>query len=59
VPIVTVEWLEGRNHAQKEAVAEGITELISREARTDRDGVWVRFVDVEREDWAIGGRLQG
>ncbi len=57
MPIVTVEWLEGRTAEQKQAVAERITAAVAEDGRTDASGVLVLFRDVPPGDWAAGGSL--
>ena len=59
MPIVTIEWYEGRSADQKREIAAKVTELIADVGRTTPDQVWVRFVDSPKSDWAIGGELQG
>jgi 4-oxalocrotonate tautomerase len=59
VPVVTIEWYEGRSADQKREIAERLTDLIAEVGKTDRDQVWIRFVDSPRSEWAIGGELQG
>jgi 4-oxalocrotonate tautomerase len=59
VPVVTVEWYEGRSAEQKREIAEGITKLVSEVGKTPADQVWIRFVDSPKSEWAIGGELQG
>ena len=59
MPIVTIEWYEGRSADQKREIAAKVTELIADVGRTTPDQVWVRFVDSPKSDWALGGELQG
>ena len=59
MPIVTIEWYEGRSPEQKRELAERITELIVEVGKTDREHVWIRFVDSPRSEWAMGGEVQG
>ncbi len=59
MPIVTVEWYEGRTAEQKREIAEKLTDLLVEVGKTERDHVWVRFVDSRRGDWSMGGQLQG
>jgi 4-oxalocrotonate tautomerase len=59
VPVVTVEWYEGRSADQKREIAEKITEAVAEIGKTDREAVWVKFVDSPKSDWAIGGEMQG
>ena len=59
MPVVTVEWLEGRTAEQKRQVAQALTQAFVDLARVPADQVWIVFRDVRREDWAIGGELLG
>lgn len=59
MPIVTIQWYEGRSPEQKREIAERLTELLVEVGKTTPDQVWVRFVDSAKADWAIGGELQG
>ena len=59
MPIVTVEWYEGRSADQKKESAEKVTDVLVEVGKTQRDQVWVKFVDSPRTDWAIGGEIQG
>jgi phenylpyruvate tautomerase PptA (4-oxalocrotonate tautomerase family) len=55
MPIVTIEWYEGRSAEQKEK----LTELLVDVGKTQREHVWIRFVDSSKSDWAMGGETQG
>ena len=59
MPIVTIEWYEGRSPEQKRELAEKVTDLLVEVGKTERDHVWIRFVDSPRSEWAMGGELQG
>lgn len=59
MPVVTIEWYEGRSPEQKREIAKRVTEALVDVGKTTSDQVWVRFVDSPRSDWAIGGELQG
>jgi phenylpyruvate tautomerase PptA (4-oxalocrotonate tautomerase family) len=59
MPMVTIEWLRGRDSSQKEAIAQAITRTLGCVAGVAAEHIWVRFVDVHPEDWAIGGSIQG
>jgi len=59
VPIVTIEWYEGRSPEQKRELAGRLTQLIAEVGKTEPDHVWIRFVDSPKGDWAMGGELQG
>jgi len=57
MPIVRVEMFAGRTHAQKQELARAITEAVANIAHTTADATIVIFEDVERENWAQGGKL--
>jgi 4-oxalocrotonate tautomerase len=59
MPVVTIEWYEGRSADQKREIAEKLTELLVDVGKTTPDQVWVRFVDSPKSEWAIGGEMQG
>ena len=59
MPVVTIEWYEGRSPEQKRELAEKLTELMVDVGKTQREHVWVRFVDSAKSDWAMGGEIQG
>lgn len=59
MPVVTIEWFEGRSAAQKQEIAARVTEAVSEVGKTPADQVWIRFVDSSKADWAIGGEIQG
>jgi 4-oxalocrotonate tautomerase len=59
MPIVTIEWYEGRTPEQKKELAEKLTELLVDVGKTEREHVWIRFVDSPKSEWAMGGEIQG
>lgn len=59
MPIVTIEWYEGRSAEQKREIAEKLTELLVDVGKTQPDHVWIRFKDSSQSDWAMGGKVQG
>jgi 4-oxalocrotonate tautomerase len=59
VPIVTIEWYEGRSPEQKRELAEKLTDLLVDVGKTQREHVWIRFVDSPKSEWAMGGEVQG
>ena len=59
MPIVTIEWYEGRSPEQKKELAEKLTELMVDVGKTQREHVWIRFVDLPKSEWAMGGEVQG
>ena len=59
MPVVTVEWLEGRTPQQKQALAKALTEAFVQIGSVQAEQVWVVFRDVKRSDWAMSGKLLG
>ena len=57
MPMITVEWLEGRTQAQKTQLAAALTNAFVDIAKVSKDQVWIVFQDVKRSDWAMAGRL--
>jgi 4-oxalocrotonate tautomerase len=59
MPVVTIEWYEGRSPEQKREIAERLTDLLVEVGKTKREDVWIRFVDSPKSEWAMGGQVQG
>lgn len=59
MPVIKVEWLEGRTPQQKAQLTEAITNAFVEIAKVSKDQVWIVFDDVKRSDWAMGGTLLG
>ena len=59
MPVITVEWLEGRSQQQKTQLADALTNACVDIANVSKDQVWIVFRDVKRSDWAMGGKLVG
>jgi len=57
MPVVTIEWLEGRTPQQKARLADAITQACVDIAQVSKDQVWLVFRDVRRSDWAMAGKL--
>lgn len=57
MPLVTVEWLEGRSHEQKRQLIEAVTNAFVAIAQVPKEQVWIVFRDVKRSDWAMSGKL--
>ena len=57
MPIIQITLLEGRSAEQKRKIAARMTDVLSEEAGTPREGVVVTFIEVKREDYARGGVL--
>jgi len=59
VPVVTIEWYAGRSPEQKKEIAEKVTAAISEVGGCPPDQVWIKFVDLPKSEWAVGGQIQG
>jgi 4-oxalocrotonate tautomerase len=59
MPVITVEWLEGRSAQQKAELTEAITRAFEQVAKVSKDQVWIVYRDVKRSDWAMAGKLLG
>ena len=57
MPVMTVEWLEGRTAQQKRALTEALTKSLVEIAGVTPDQVWIVFRDVKRSDWGMSGKL--
>ncbi len=57
MPVITVEWLDGRTPQQKAQLADVVTNAFVEIAKVSKDQVWIVFRDVKRADWAMGGVL--
>lgn len=57
MPHIQVTLLKGRTTDQKRKIAERITDVIAEEAGTNREGIVITFIDVERDSYARGGVL--
>ena len=56
MPMVTVDWLEGRTPEQKARLAEAMTQAFVDIAKVSKEQVWVLFRDAKRYDWAMAGK---
>ncbi len=57
MPLIQITLLKGRTTEQKRRIAEGVTDVLVEEAKTNREGVVVTFVDVDTDSYARGGVL--
>lgn len=57
MPVITVEWLEGRTPQQKSQLAAALTKSFIAIAKVPPEQVWIVFRDVKRADWAMAGKL--
>ena len=57
MPVITVEWLEGRSREQKAQLADALTRACVEIAKVQKEQVWIVYRDVTRADWAMAGKL--
>jgi 4-oxalocrotonate tautomerase len=57
MPIVRIELYAGRTPEQKAACARDVVDAVVRNLGTTPEVTQVVFVDVERHDWHVGGRI--
>jgi len=57
LPIIQIDWIEGRTREQKAQVVEEITETIVRVAKTVPEKVTIIINDHPRDNIAKSGRL--
>ena len=57
MPTIHVELFAGRTLEQKRALAQALTEATVRTLGGQADSIDVIFRDVQRHDWATGGKL--
>ena len=57
MPIVRIELWPGRSEQQKRDLAKAVTDAVVRIAGTTPEATFVIFSDVDRTNWAQGGKL--
>lgn len=57
MPMIRVEMFAGRTREQKRDLARELTDAYVRVLGGDPEGIQVVIRDVDKEDWARGGRL--
>jgi 4-oxalocrotonate tautomerase len=57
MPVVTVNWLEGRTLAQKQELVSEITRLVHRVGGSPMERINVVVHDIPSENWGRGGEL--
>lgn len=55
MPMIRIELSAGRTQAQKQKVAEEVTQTMVAHCGCSPESVHVVFVDVQPGDWAVGG----
>ena len=57
MPLITIDFFEGRNIETKRELVEVFTAETCRILGCEPDAVQIKFNDVKRENWATGGTL--
>jgi 4-oxalocrotonate tautomerase len=57
MPIVRIELYPGRTPEQKVACARDIVQAVVKHLKAPEDHTEVIFVDVEKADWLVGGKI--
>lgn len=57
MPHIQITMLKGRTIEQKRKMVERVTDAVSEEAKTAREGVIITILEVDREDYAHAGVL--
>ena len=57
MPIIRVEMWSGRTKEQKADLAEALTDAMVRIGKTSADHTIVIFQEINKDDWAEGGKL--
>jgi len=57
MPHIQITLLKGRTTEQKRRIAARVTDVLAEEAKTDREGIVITFLDVEKDSYARGGVL--
>ena len=57
MPHIQITMLKGRTIEQKRKIVQRITDVISEEGKTPKEGVIITILEVDREDYAHAGVL--
>lgn len=57
MPIIKVEMFSGRSKEQKRELSRALTDAFIKTAGGKPEGVTILFVDVDKDDWSVGGEL--
>ena len=59
MPIVHIELYSGRTTEQKNACARDVVDAIVKHMNTTAEATQVVFVDVDKSNWLVGGKIPG
>ncbi|MCX7923615.1 MAG: tautomerase family protein [Clostridia bacterium] len=57
MPIVSITMWSGRSPEQKKQLAEAITNEMIKIIGLRRESIQIIFNDIEKQNWAIGGKI--
>lgn len=57
MPLVMIDWIEGRSLEQKREIAQRITEVISQVGKVDPEAVRICFTEHTKDQYAVAGKL--
>ena len=57
MPMITVDWLEGRTADQRRELTKVMTDAFVKIAGVPKEQVWVVFRDTPRSHWGMSGDL--
>ena len=57
MPILTIKLMEGRTQEQKRKLVDSVTRAVSDSVGVPIDRVRIHLLEMEKENYAIGGRL--
>ncbi|MEK8025944.1 tautomerase family protein [Pseudaquabacterium rugosum] len=57
MPIIQVQMLTGRSHAQKQELSDVLTRETARITRCAAEDIQIVITEVPRANWALGGKL--
>lgn len=57
MPVVKIDWWQGRTREQKAQLAKKITDAFVEVIACPAEVVHIVYQDVKKSDWAIGGKL--
>jgi len=58
MPVVTIHMEKGRPVEMKRALSDAVTTAVAGTLAVPPDWVTIIIAEVQRENWAVGGRLQ-
>lgn len=54
MPLITVALVKGRSRSEKDALSRRICEAMKDEMGVPPEAIWIKYEDVEAEEWYVG-----